>query len=63
MSYLVSGCGISVICDSRASVLQWIDEILERGGTIQVSLFQREVTDDKSKRADPGQPYQSDGRQ
>lgn len=31
-SYFVTGCGVSVICDSKDSVLAWVMEMIERGG-------------------------------
>jgi len=31
-TYLVTGAGISAYCHDKASVLQWVDAILEKGG-------------------------------
>lgn len=30
--YLVSGCGISVVCDDADAVVSWMKEFVERGG-------------------------------
>lgn len=34
--YLVSGCGISVVCDDANAVVSWMQEFVERGGIPQV---------------------------
>ena len=38
-SYFVTGCGVSVICDDKDSVLTWVMEMIERGGTPTVELI------------------------
>jgi hypothetical protein len=38
MTYLISGCGVSMICD-QSGVLGWVEYILDKGGTPQVSIF------------------------
>lgn len=37
--YLVTGKGISVVCHSRASVLEWCDMIVRAGGFPDVSYY------------------------
>jgi len=34
--YLVSGCGLSVLCDSKDSVIAWMKEMVSKGGTPEV---------------------------
>lgn len=36
MQYLVSGCGVSVLCETQESVVEWIKEMVQRGGTPSV---------------------------
>ena len=34
--YLVSACGISVLCDNKDEVIRWMKEMVLRGGTPEV---------------------------
>lgn len=36
--YLISGCGISAIC-GKESLIRWINDILERGGTPLIQRY------------------------
>ena len=37
--YLVTGCGVSVICESKEAVKRWMSDMIERGGTPNVSVL------------------------
>lgn len=40
--YLVTACGVSVICDTADSVIKWMQEFVKRGGTPEVREFDGE---------------------
>lgn len=37
IQYLISACGISVLCNSKDEVIHWIKEFVLRGGTPTVT--------------------------
>ena len=45
--YLVSACGVSVICNGKEDVVRWMKEFVQRGGTPSV----KEVESEERQRA------------
>lgn len=43
MCSMVSGCGISAICETKESMLFWIDQIIRHGGVPVVIQVTKEV--------------------
>lgn len=41
--YIVSGCGVSMICDTRKAVLEWSEYILARGAWPDIKPYIRGV--------------------
>lgn len=40
---LVTGCGVSMLCRDKQSVLDWVGVILEKGGTPEFQPFHETV--------------------
>ena len=40
--YLITACGVSVVCDNEDSIVGWVKEFVSRGGTPTFELLKPE---------------------